>query len=69
MPECGDVLEGLVGARTCRRDVVVVVLVVLTTASELLIAADVSFAALGMLTQLLHLLIQGVAGPEGVVQR
>ena len=41
-----------------RRDVVVVVLVVLTTAPELLIAAGVSVAALRVLTSLLSVLVQ-----------
>ena len=46
------------------RDVIVVVLVVLATAPELLIAAGVSVAALRVLTPLLSILRSDVAGSE-----
>ena len=51
------------------RDVVVVVLVVLTTAPELLIAAGVSVAALRVLTLLLSALVQALPGPAATEER
>ena len=47
------------------RDVVVVVLVVVATAPELLLAAGVSIAALRVLTLLLQVLVQVLPEPEG----
>ena len=55
--EVGRALKSVAKDVECR-DVVVVVLVVLTTAPELLIAAGVSVAALRVLTSLLTVLVQ-----------
>ena len=55
--EVGKALKSVAKDVECR-DVVVVVLVVLTTAPELLIAAGVSVAALRVLTSLLSVLVQ-----------
>ena len=51
------------------REVVVVVLVVLTTAPELLIAAGVSVAALRVLTPLLSILVQVLGDPRSPEMR
>ena len=51
------------------RDVVVVVLVVLTTAPELLIAAGVSVAALRVLTPLLSIFVQMLPDPRSPEMR
>ena len=50
------------------REVVVVVLVVLATAPELLIAAGVSVAAVRVLTLLLQVLVQVLSKPEGEIR-
>ena len=55
--EVGRALKSVAKDVECR-DVVVVVLVVLTTAPELLIVAGVSVAALRVLTLLLTVLVQ-----------
>lgn len=55
--EVGRALKSVAKDVECR-DVVVVVLVVLTTAPELLIAAGISVAALRVLTSLLSVLVQ-----------
>ena len=51
------------------RDVVVVVLVVLTTAPELLVAAGVSVAAIRVLTPLLSILVQVLPEPSSTGMR